>query len=65
MSWAHAWAADGQDGNKLQLEISWANFFFFKFGLCLRNLTKPLIMENSLDIFLLVFYKHFVHDNGT
>ena len=37
---------------------------------CLGKLAKTLIIvysvfENLLDIFLLVFYKHFVYEKGT
>ena len=56
-----SWAADGQDGNGCILK---------KLGmiaLCLGKFAYTRIIvyslfENSLDIFLLVFYKHFVYD---
>ena len=64
-----SWAADGQDGNGLQLEKKWANFFKFVVW-CLGKLAKTQIMVDfplkySFDIFLLVFYTYFVYDKGT
>ena len=59
-----SWSADGQDGNRLKRPI------FSSLSLCvLENYgTKSQIMvdslfEISLDIFLLVFHKHFMYDN--
>ena len=62
------WAADGQDGNGLHLEKM--RLIFSSLSPRLGKLAKILIMvcflsENSLDIFLLVFYKYFVYDKGT
>ena len=63
-----SWAADGQDENGLHLEKM--RLVFSSLLFCLGKLVKPLIMvyslfENSLDIFLLVFYKYFVNNKGT
>ena len=57
-----SWATDGQDGNKLHFEN--IGPFFLVYRLCLETLVKALIMvyfsfTNSLDVSLLVFYKHF------
>ena len=55
-----SWAADGLDGKGLHLEKIRLVFFKFIVNFYLGNLAKTLIMvdfllENSLDIFLLVF----------
>ena len=39
-----SWAADGQNGNGLQLEKNWANNLFKLIALCLGNLAKTLII---------------------
>ena len=51
------------------LKKNWVNFFKF-IALRLLKFAKTLILiyslfENSLDIFLLKFYKHFVSDKGS
>ena len=63
-----SWAADGQYGNELQLEKNWAKCFQV-YLFCLGKLAKVLIIvyfcfENSLHIFLLVFYRYFGYDKG-
>ena len=64
-----SWAVDGQDGNGLHLEKKKANFFqVYRF--CLKKLGKTVIMvdslsKNSLNVFLLMFYKHFMYDIGS
>ena len=62
-------AADDQDENGLHLEKIGVSLFF-KFTACVLENSLNLIMvyspfENLLDIFLLLFYKHFMHDKGT
>ena len=47
----------------------WLGHIFKLIAFCLRKLAKTLIMaylllKNSLNIFLLVFYKHFVPDKS-
>ena len=59
-----SWTVHGQDGNGLHLE----KIRLIRF--CLGKPAKTQIMvyflfENSLDIFLFVFYKYFVYDTGT
>ena len=53
-----SWAADGQDGNGLHLE---------KIGRTFPSLLLLVyfLFENSLDIFFLVFYEHYVQDKDT
>ena len=58
----------GRDCN-FKKKKNWASSFKFT-ALCLGKLTKIQIMvdslfENSLAIFLLVFYVHFVDSKGT
>ena len=44
-----SWAADGQDGNGLQLKKSWANFFKF-FVLFLGKLAKIQIVNSLFEV---------------
>ena len=58
-----SWAADGQDGNGLHLEKNGANVFklsFLSWKTCKTLIMVYFLFEHSLDIFVLVFYKHFV-----
>ena len=59
-----SWFADGQDGNGLL--VNFCKFIAF----CPGKLAKTEIMvqsifENSLHIFLLVYFKHILYDKGT
>ena len=63
-----SWATDGQDGSGLHLEKMRLNFFKFIASILKNSLKLRLWLvpfENSLDTFLLVFYKHFMYDKGT
>ena len=58
-----SWAADGQDGNGLQL-------IFSSLSPCVLKTRQSSdygcfsLLLNSLDLLLLVFYKYFVYDKG-
>ena len=61
-----SWAADGQDGNGLHLEKMRLIFQVYRFGKNTKTqILVYFLLENLLDIFLFVLYKHFVYDKGT
>ena len=57
MSWADA---DGQDGSRLQNKI----FQVYCLVSWKTKIMHDYLFGNPLNIFLLVFYKHFMFDKG-